>query len=164
MNSILILPEEIDSSSSASIGGDRARHLIQTHGLQTGLTVTAGVLGGMRGKATVQSISSEKVVLQLQLIEEPFSRAPLHVIVGVPRPQTVKKVLNVCSMMGVSFISFIRSEMGEKSYLLSHVLRPKEIEEELFKGLEQSGDTILPAVAIYDPFKPFIEDLLPSLQ
>ena len=51
----------------------------------------------------------------------------------------------------------------EKSFFHSPVLGPEKMKSLLLDGLEQAMDTRLPEVSVYHRFKPFIEDIVPTL-
>jgi RsmE family RNA methyltransferase len=103
-------------------------------------------------------------VLQLSLSRPPLERTPLDLIVGVPRPQTVKKVVQAAAMLGVRSVHFVRSELGEKSYLQSHALKEEELHLEGIKALEQVWDSQLPNVRVHRSFDYFMDKQLPSLE
>jgi RsmE family RNA methyltransferase len=52
----------------------------------------------------------------------------------------------------------------EKSFFHSPVLEAEKIRSILLEGMEQAMDTWLPEVHIHHQFKPFIEDVLPTLR
>jgi RsmE family RNA methyltransferase len=65
--------------------------------------------------------------------------------------------------MGVKEIHLIHAAKVEKSYWQAHQLRADEMHRHLWMGLELSGDTILPTVHLASQFRPFCEDLLPTI-
>ena len=64
---------------------------------------------------------------------------------------------------GAAEIHLINSYRVEKSYWQTPVLAPAVIRDYLLQGLEQSRDTVLPAVRLHPRFKPFVEDQLPGI-
>ncbi|MBN8549723.1 MAG: RsmE family RNA methyltransferase [Deltaproteobacteria bacterium] len=164
MNCLIIREEEVLSSGEACLTGLRRQHVLSAHELAPQLTVRAALLGGKRGSATVLSISDSEVRLALSLHEAPLERNPISWIVAVARPQTTKKVIQLAATLGVSELHLIRTSQVVKSYLQSLVLEPANIEAEILKGLEQSGDSIAPRVHLHKFFRPFMEDVLPALR
>ncbi|RMG40303.1 MAG: 16S rRNA (uracil(1498)-N(3))-methyltransferase [Candidatus Dadabacteria bacterium] len=162
MNYLVIMPEEIKDGEKAVLTGSRAQYFKDFHGLKEGDEFRALLYGAGRGSGCVERVDKKEVVLKAWFNEEPLPRVPLAVIVAVPRPQTVKKVLQTCSTMGVTDLYFVRSENSEKSYFQSKTLEPQAITEEIVKGLEQAGDSVPPQVRVETLFNPFIEDLLPE--
>jgi RsmE family RNA methyltransferase len=163
LNFLLIKPEELKNEHRAELLGARAAHVRGAHDLSAGMTVAAVVLGGRRGRAKVVELNGDHAVLELDLEQEPAPRDPLEVIVAVPRPQTIKKVLQIAATTGLGSVHFLKTDLVEKSYLQSKMLRPREIEEELFKGVEQSGDSRLPVIEVHASFTRFVREKLPGL-
>lgn len=164
MNCLIIRPEELVSSSEACLAGARCEHALVAHELKEGLTVRAAVLDGKRGSAKVISISASKICLSLLLSEDALPRIPIVWIVAVARPQTTKKVLQLAATLGIEELHLIRTSQVVKSYLQSPVLEPQNLETEILKGLEQSGDSRAPRVTLHRFFKPFIQESLPALR
>ena len=163
MNSLLILPEETQSDERAELLGARARYAFETHGIRSGQTVRVGVLGGLRGEARVLEASEDRAVLELSLSEPPLCPRPIDLIVGVSRPQTIKKVIQSAVMLGVRSLHFVRSEQGDKSYLQSRWLDEDQIQEESIKALEQVWDTRAPEIVIHRSFSHFLDNRYPTL-
>jgi RsmE family RNA methyltransferase len=65
--------------------------------------------------------------------------------------------------MGVRRFHLIRSAKVEKSFFQTPVLEPEKIKELLLEGLTQAMDTRLPEVLIHNRFKPFVQDIVPTL-
>jgi RsmE family RNA methyltransferase len=93
--------------------------------------------------------TSATVELLLSLDHDPLIRKPIDLIVGLSRPQTVKKVLQAAVMLGVRSLHFVSSERGEKSYRTSHALQADRLEEESIKALEQIWDSVAPSVHVH---------------
>lgn len=60
-------------------------------------------------------------------------------------------------MFGVSSLHFVRSELGEKSYLQSRSLDSAELEEETIKALEQVWDSRALEIVVHRTFSYFME-------
>lgn len=163
MNQLIVYPEELVSENGAVITGDRAAYVHEWHDLSPGISIRAGIFGGQWGQATIKESSTSKVVLELDISEAPPSRIPIELIVAVPRPQTVRKILQFSTTMGLKHVHFVRSERIQKSYLHSHSIEKEAIDLELLKALEQAGDTTPPEVSVHPLFNPFIEDVLPRI-
>ena len=163
MNCLLLLPTEIHDNSRAVLLGARAKRAFELHGLRVGASIRAAVLNSGLGRASVLESSAERVELDFNITEAPAPRTPYDLIVAVPRPQTVKKVIQLSTMFGISSLHFIRAERCEKSYLSSTALEAPQIEEQIILGLEQAVDCCAPRVLIHQKFRPFVEDVLPQL-
>ena len=163
MNSLLLLQYELKDNHVAIISGERARGACARHKLSQGNEIRISVLNGKRGRAQVESISTDEIVLTTSFTLEPLSRSNCFLIVALPRPQTAKKVVHAATTFGVNELHFIRSEKVEKSYFDSSILEPKNLEHEVHLGLEQCCDSISPIINIHSLFNPFVEDLLPQI-
>lgn len=164
VNSLIILPNECTSDTAALLTGERARYAYDTHGVRLGQTIKVGVLGGLRGEGRVVEASSERVSLEINVTQPPLVPAKIDLIVGVPRPQTVKKVIQAAVMFGVTSLHFVRSERGEKSYLQSRSLDPDQVGEETVKALEQVWDSRSPEIVVHRNFSYFMEHKLPAIE
>ncbi len=162
MNSIIILPTECVDQSRATLQNRRADYAFSTHELRQGQVVKVAVLGGRRGLATVTSSTPTAVELALSLEHEPLDRKSIDLIVGLSRPQTVKKVIQAAVMLGVRSLHFVLSERGEKSYRTSHALQAEKIEEETIKALEQIWDSMAPSVQVHFSLRRVFEVLAHS--
>jgi len=157
MNSIIVLQSELSTELTATLVGERAAYAWDIHKLRSGVKIRAGVLGGKRGMAHVISATPQESVLKMELELESRTPLPIDLIVGVCRPQTSKKVLQVGSMLGVLSINFVGSERTEKSYLQSKSLGEEFIVEHSLKALEQIWDTRLPTVSVSQDMRRFLK-------
>lgn len=162
MNLLLLKPQDLLTPTRARIVGPRALALLKTHDLELGVRVRAGVLGAGLGHATVVSMSTDTLELETSFPEVPPPRVPCILIVGLSRPQTIKKVLSAAVTIGIEELHFVRAERGEKSYLSSTVLKPDALVAEVTLGLSQAVDTIAPRIEVHPRFLPFLEDRLPA--
>jgi RsmE family RNA methyltransferase len=163
MNSLIILQSELVDQEKALLQGERARYAFSTHGLSVGRVVRVGVLGGRRGSATVINASPHVVELSVKFSEEPLARRPIDLVVGLSRPQTVKKTIQAAVMLGVRSLRFVQSERGEKSYRDSHALTQESIQSETIKALEQIWDSNPPEITVHHSARSLLtRSLLPS--
>lgn len=152
MNLLLLKAEELIEPQMALIQGARLRSVLENHQLSADKRFRVGVLNGATGWGQIIEQDSLQLRLQIELGEDVPQLYPVHLVVGISRPQTVKKVLHLCASSGVKTLAFVRSERAEKSYFQSPVLNPDAIQEELWKGLEQGENTVLPSVQVFDRF------------
>lgn len=160
MNSLLLFPNEVHKRNSAKLLGKRALEIAARDNLSLGNLIKVSVLNDRRGVGEVTKINDQEIELKLRLDLDPLPRMNSILIVAVPRPQTVKKVIHLATTFGVNELHFIRTENVEKSYLKASTLERESIEHEIYLALEQCYDSIPPLVEIHPRFKPFIEDRL----
>lgn len=162
MNLLLIRPDELDADGRVRVRGRRARHIVQVLGKGVGDTVRAGVLGGRMGSASIEVADGQGLGLRVQLDEDPPPKRPLDLVLALPRPPVLRRLLQQVTAMGVRKIVLLHTARVEKSYWQSPALRPEAIAEQIELGLEQAVDTVPPVLEQARRFKPFVQDQVPS--
>lgn len=163
MNLLLIETEEL-MGEDVILTGRRAEHLLRVLKVVRGDTVRLGVVGGRLGRGQVVATDGETVRLTVALERELVCDLHIELILAVPRPIMLKRILKQATVLGVRRFYLIGSRRVEKSFFQSPALAPEKIRALLLEGMEQAMDTWLPEVSIHPHFKPFIEDILPSLE
>ncbi len=144
MNLILFQPVEIDQP--LPLGDARATHLLKVLRRQIGDTFDVGLIGGPRGKATLTAIQSDHLEFTCQWNKEPPPADPLTLIIGLPRPQTARKILQEATTLGVSALHFVTTKRGEPSYADSTLWGSGEWQRHLQAGAAQAFCTRFPSV------------------
>jgi RsmE family RNA methyltransferase len=101
--------------------------------------------------------------MEVRLDRAPPTALPLTLILALPRPKAIRRVLRTASSMGVKRIVLLNARRVEKSYWQSPYLEADAMNEQVLLGLEQARDTALPEIMVRPLFKPFVEDELPAL-
>lgn len=143
MNLVLITAEE--AKSGLPPDDARARHLRETVGLAVGGSFHVGIENGLRGIATLTALTPQ-LTFAVTWEKSPQVRLPLTVLVGLPRPQTAKKVLHDLASLGAARLIFFESERGDPGYLTSSLWKDGEWREHVIKGTEQACSTLVPEV------------------
>jgi RsmE family RNA methyltransferase len=143
VNLVLITAAEAESGFSPDDA--RARHLRETVGLAGGGTFHVGVEDGLRGIATIATLEP-RLTFTVAWEKSAQARLPLTVLVGLPRPQTAKKILHDLASLGAARIVFFESEKGDPGYLTSSLWKDGEWREHVRKGTEQACSTLVPEV------------------
>jgi RsmE family RNA methyltransferase len=159
VNLLLLEPGELDEGGVARIGGRRAAHVRDVLRAAPGDRLAAGVVGGRMGTAEVLAAGDE-LRLAVALDRDPPPRAPIDLLLALPRPKILRKVLQAAAGMGLRRLVLLGSYRVEKSYWGSPLLAPGALAEQLRLGLEQARDTVPPEVLVHPLFKPFVEDTL----
>lgn len=162
MNLLLLEPGEIAGDETV-LTGRRAEHLLRVLGVVVGDTVRVGVIGGKLGSGRVLAADAGAVRLVVSLEREVAADLHLELILALPRPIMLQRILKQATVLGVRRFHLIRSRRVEKSFFHSPVLDPGKIRALLLEGLEQAMDTRLPEVTLHHQFRPFVEDVLPTL-
>lgn len=163
MNSLIILPTECVDPTTGILTGERAAYAYDTHGVREGQQIKIGVLGLGKGIGLIKSARRERVEITITSESYSSNRYPIDLVVGISRPQTVKKVIQATVILGARSLHFVRSEHGEKSYLQSTALSEEQMEQEVIKGLEQVWEFLPPTISIHRNFRYFMEHHLPLL-
>lgn len=163
MNLALLLPEDLLSDDRARLHGRRARHLSDVLKAQSGDQITVGLVNGAIGRGQVLTLAEDSVELSLIWHSEPPAALPLTVILALPRPKMLRRILQTLAAMGVKKLVLLNSVKVEKSFWQTPWLQPQAVQEQLILGLEQARDTRLPDVILEQRFKPFVEDRLADL-
>ena len=163
MNLVLLEAGELRGDGTARLSGRRAAHVSGVLRAAPGRRIQAGVVGGRMGEAEILASSPAEVVLRPALDRDPPPPSPVSLLLALPRPKILRKVLQAAASMGVKRLVLLGSYRVEKSYFSSPVLLADALRGELLLGLEQGRDTVLPQVAVRRLFKPFVEDELDAL-
>jgi RsmE family RNA methyltransferase len=163
MNLLLLHPEDFLAPDRVRIAGRRHRHLVDILCTAPGQPVKAGLLDGPLGTARVVDLQPDFLDLTVRLDTQPPSPAPVTLLLALPRPKVLRRILQTISACGVKRVVLLNTARVDKSYWQSPLLSPAAIREQLFLGLEQASDTLLPQVLLRPRFRPFVEDELPQM-
>lgn len=175
MNLVLLFPEDFidqnfdpakhtcDAALSVSLTGRRREHIQNVQRASIGDRLRVGLVNGKMGHGTLTHCDDDRIDMSVELNQDPPSALPITLIVALPRPKMLKRILQTIATMGVKKLIFINSVRVEKSYWQTPILKPESIQEHLTLGLEQARDTVMPEVILEKRFKPFVEDRLPAI-
>jgi RsmE family RNA methyltransferase len=105
------------------------------------------VVNGPKGKATILDDGTAGLRLsflwQESIVDD---RNPIRLLVGLPRPQTARKILQQAASLGVEAMDFFGTDKGEPSYADSKLWSSGEWRRHLLRGVEQAFSSFLPIV------------------
>jgi len=149
MNLLLLDPGELDGGR-ARLSGRRAAHLIEVLGVTPGAAVRAGVVGAGVGLATVVAVTADGAVdVEVECAEPPPARVPVALVLAVPRPKVLTRVLETAAAFGVERLDLVNAWRVDKAYLDSPRLAPEALLEAVRLGAEQGAQTHLPEVRLH---------------
>ena len=163
MNLVLLRDEDWLDHNLVVLRDHRADHLRQLLKVEVGDSVRVGRIGGLRGEGLVVVMDAQGVQLQVHLDQAPPPRHRFDVVLALPRPKMLRRILRTVAEFGVCNLHLIHSARVEKSYWQSPLLRADKLESALLAGLERSRDTLPPRIQFHRRFRPFVEDVLPGL-
>ncbi|MFB4371572.1 MULTISPECIES: 16S rRNA (uracil(1498)-N(3))-methyltransferase [unclassified Pseudomonas] len=163
MNLLLLEDGDFIAADRVRLSGRRLTHLNEVHRAENGDTLRVGRLCGQMGRGQLLQLDTTSAELQVAFDQPPPAKLPITLLLALPRPKMLKRVLQSVSAMGVPRLVLLNSYRVEKSFWQTPFLEPEAIREQLILGLEQARDTVLPEVTIEKRFKPFVEDRLPQL-
>lgn len=149
MNLILLRAEDFVAEGKAVLKDRRLAHVREVLRPQVGEALVVGIEGGAIGRGTVTALADDRVELAVEASEPPPPPLDVLLAVALPRPPTLRKVLQQATALGVKRFAFFRAERVERSYFTSHALRAEAIAEDLRLGLEQARDTVMPTVEVF---------------
>ncbi len=151
MNLLLLEDRDLDlvagTDRRAVVAGERLLHVRKVLRAEVGDTLEVGRLGGGIGRGRIVELNRERVVLELgPLDHEPPAPLPVTLVLALPRPKFVGRILQGATAMGVKRILLVHTARVEKSYWQSSVMRPGALQRHLMLGLAQARDTVLPEI------------------
>lgn len=163
MNLLLLEDSDCISADQAILSGRRLKHMHEVHRAEAGDSLRVGRINGLMGNAQILQMDAQQAHIRFELDQAPPAKLPLTLLLALPRPKMLRRVLQGISSMGVARVVLLNSYRVEKSFWQTPFLQPEAIREQLILGLEQARDTVLPEISIEKRFKPFVEDHLAQM-
>ncbi len=161
MNIVLLDPRQTETELWSITSTRQLEHLQQHLQIQVGDTLKVGIREGQRYLTEIVEISEKAVRLKPLQEETVPEKLPVTLIVALPRPKVLRRLIMDSVTLGVEKIILLHSYRVDKSYWQTPFLQ--QLNHYIELGLEQAGDTIAPKIELYKRFKPFVEDILPGL-
>lgn len=164
MNLILLTEQDFISQNSVQLKDRRFKHIVNIIQANVGDQLKVGLINGNTGQGVIRELRENVMILEVNLDTEPPEPLPITLLLALPRPIVLKRILQTVTSFGIKKIYLVNTHRVEKSFWQSSLLKEsKEIEKMLLLGLEQAGDTVLPEVILKKRFKSFLEDDLPAI-
>lgn len=156
MNLLLLEDKDFIGPDMVSITGRRFMHVKKVIRAESGTRLACGRLNGKTGAGTVIDIDRDGFRMTVCLDQAPPKKLPLVLVLAMPRPKMLKRILQAAAGMGVRDIHLINARRVEKSFWLSDLLERQKLERHLRLGLEQAKDTVMPGLFIQRYFTKFV--------
>jgi len=150
VNLLLVEPSELAADGTVALADRRAEHLRRVIGATVGQTVRAGVVGGRIGTAEVTADDGATITLRLALTAPASQPLPIELVLAIPRPKVLTRVIETAAAFGVARIDLTNAWRVDKSYLGSPRLQADALGFALRFGAEQGATTYVPPLAIHD--------------
>lgn len=160
MNLILLFDDDFIDTQRVRLDGRRAQHVRAVQRAAVGDTLRVGRLNGPLGSGRVVAIDDAAIVLDVALDRDPPPPAGIALLLALPRPKALRRVLQCVAAFGIKEIVLLNTWRVEKSFWESPALGDEDLRAQLLLGLEQGADTIVPRVEPRRRFRPFVEDEL----
>ncbi len=163
MNICLFRKEDFSKDDFAhgvlSLKDERAKHIIKILHKNVGDEFSAGVIGSKAGKAVITAISEEGISFDFRPESDGKELYPLDLIIGFPRPIQLKRLFRDVASLGVRSVHLTATELGEKSYLDSNVIKDGSAYNMLLDGSVQAASTHVPELFVHTSLKECLESV-----
>ncbi|WP_444904132.1 16S rRNA (uracil(1498)-N(3))-methyltransferase [Microbulbifer sp. ANSA002] len=163
MNLILLQEADFISPDVVRLSGRRLEHIVNVHRAEPGQQLRVGLLDGNIGYGQITTLADQQVELRVELSKNAPPPPPITLILALPRPKMLKRIIQHVTALGIKKLVLINSYRVEKSYWQTPWLEEEKLFEQCLLGLEQAVDTQMPEILLRKRFKPFVEDELPEL-
>ena len=129
------------------------KHLHGTLKAKVGDFLKCTVLGEGLCRSEILDLSADRCLLKLGAVRA-AQKPWFNLIVGLSRPQTLKKILEHSTTFGAAQIHFFKAALSEKSYMDSNIFNTDELNDYLKAGLSQSGIYAQVPIVKVDKYNP----------
>lgn len=162
MNLILIESDEVDASGRVVLADRRASHVSSVLRAAPGDRVRIGVIRGPLGTGEILSVGDGRVEIAAEWSDGEPRVPAVDLILAVPRPKALGRVLEAAASMGVGRIDLVNAWRVDKSYLRAQSLEPAALRAHLILGCEQGSTTWVPDIEVHRLLMPFLRGVLPG--
>src|SRR5262245_57992555 len=114
MNLILLFADDFISATRVRLTGRRCQHVLAVHRAHVGVELRVGVLDQRIGTGLVTAVGDDAVEMDVTLDQPPPPALPVTLLLALPRPKTLKKVLQAVTAMGVKRVVLMATWRVEK--------------------------------------------------
>ena len=122
MNLILIEKKELAREQTVVLTDRRGEHIINVLRCSENDEVRVGLVNGPTGLGRILDISPGQVILKVDCTGPAPVSPPVDLILALPRPIMLKRILTQAASMGVDRIFLIKANRVEKSFF--QILNP----------------------------------------
>ncbi len=163
VNLVLLSLNDFISTGRVCLSGRRFHHIRTVLNSGPGDTVTCGMINGRLGGGIIQDMGARKLVMQVTLNLSPPPPLQLNLVLALPRPKMLRRIIQNVTALGVKQIFLVNSWRVEKSFWQSPFLEKDNLMSYARLGLEQAKDTVLPEIHKKRFFSRFVKQELPGI-
>ena len=141
MNIILLEQADWLSHDQVALNDRRYIHLRDILKTDIGAMVRVGMLNGDVGTGEVTSIDNHGARLRVTLDQAPPPRHPNDIVLSLPRPKMLRRVLRTVAEMGVSTLHLVAVPASRKAIGRVHYWNPSE---SMRRSEQDSSDPLTP--------------------
>jgi RsmE family RNA methyltransferase len=141
-----ILFEEQEPSYTLDPKDPRFEHVRGVLRMREGDSFDVGVINGPVGTARIIELSDTELTIKVEWGDRPLLPPPIHLLIGMCRPATARKILTTAPTLGVRELSFLPCGRSDPAYARASLWQGGEWRSRLIEGVEQAFDTYLPAL------------------
>jgi len=156
VNLVLLEQEDFVDHKTVVLRGRRLIHLLSVNKVREKDSLICGLLNGKIGTGAVIKQTGDFLEMRVELNQDPPEPLPLTLVLALPRPKMLKRIIEAVTTLGVKKIYLINSWRVEKSFWQSPLLDMDELQKYMVLGLEQGRDTILPQISLNRFFMKFV--------
>src|SRR5450756_2250945 len=97
MNLILLFQDDFIDNTTVRLQGRRLKHVLEVHRASVGDELCVGILNGQIGLGKVTLLSQMVLEMEIRLERTPPAALPLTLILALPRPKVLRRVLRSVS-------------------------------------------------------------------
>jgi 16S rRNA (uracil1498-N3)-methyltransferase len=164
VNLLLLEPDELAAGTNAAPvdielapEDRRAQHLRGVLRARPGQIVRAGAIRGATGRAEVLAADEDGVRLRVSLDGPRSLRPPVDLVLAMPRPKVLPRVLEIAASFGVGRIDLVNAWRVDRSYLASPRLDRDALGAALRRGCEQGATTWVPDIDLHPLLMRFLD-------
>lgn len=163
MNLVLLDKEDFVGHETVVLKGRRLTHLLSVNKVREKDSLVCGLLNGKIGTGIVKKQADGFLEMRVELTQDPPKPLPLTLVLALPRPKMLKRIIEAVTTLGIKNIYLINSWRVEKSFWQSPLLDMEELQQHMVLGLEQGRDTIMPRISLNRFFTKFVTEELPLI-
>ena len=158
MNLLLLTEADRLEGDRFRLDDARARHVREILGAEPGKALRVGLLEGPVGRGVVASAPAGELHLDCRFDGPIPPRPKTDLLLALPRPKSLKKLLPEVTALGVDQLVLLRTWRVAQPYLTQALLRPEQQRPLLLEGMMQAKTTRMPEISFEREFRPFVED------